>query len=381
MTQHELESRCSPRLALLMSSTPSAILVTGGAGFIGSHWVRHLLERGEDLVVHLDALTYAGNLHGWGKWLDHPRHAFFHGSINDAALVQRLLQTYRPRAVVHLAAESHVDRSIDGPGIFVETNVLGTMTLLREVESYWRSMAVDERERFRFLHLSTDEVFGSLSAQDPAFCEQTPYAPRSPYSASKAAADHMVRAWQHTYGLPTMVAHSSNNYGPRQFPEKLIPLAIVRMLRGEPIPLYGDGAQVRDWLHVEDHCRALALILERGQAGDTYVLGTGREMTNRALLRLLCEQMDQCHPRADGGCYADFITPVSDRPGHDRRYAIDPTFAKQHLGWQPEISLEQGLRSTVQWYLEHRDWWLQILEQGPTMTARRGVLLPPTGCP
>jgi dTDP-glucose 4,6-dehydratase len=364
-----------------MPSSPPAILVTGGAGFIGSHWVRHLLEHAEDQVVHLDALTYAGNLHGWGEWLDHPRHSFFHGSINDAALVQRLLQTYRPRAVVHLAAESHVDRSIDGPGIFVETNVLGTMTLLREVESYWRGMAVDERAQFRFLHLSTDEVFGSLSAQAAAFCEQTPYAPRSPYSASKAAADHMVRAWHHTYGLPTLVAHSSNNYGPRQFPEKLIPLAIVRMLRGEPIPLYGDGAQVRDWLHVEDHCRALALILERGQPGDTYVLGTGREMTNRDLLHLLCEQMDQWHPRADGGCYADFITPVSDRPGHDRRYAIDPTFAKQHLGWQPEISLEQGLRSTVQWYLEHRDWWLRILEQGPTMTARRGVLLSPSGSP
>jgi dTDP-glucose 4,6-dehydratase len=357
-----------------MTSSSSAILVTGGAGFIGSHWVRYLLQHSQDRVIHLDALTYAGNLQGWGEWREHPRHEFFHGSIGDAALVQKLLITYQPRAVVHLAAESHVDRSIDGPGLFVETNVLGTTTLLREVEVYWRGLPEPLRTQFRFLHLSTDEVFGSLAPGDPVFTEQTPYAPRSPYAASKAAADHLVRAWHQTYGLPTMIAHSSNNYGPRQFPEKLIPLAIVSMLRGEPIRLYGDGMQVRDWLHVSDHCRALACILAHGQAGDSFVLGTGREITNRTLLQMLCAQMDEFQPRADGVSHASSITSVPDRPGHDRRYAIDASRIERVLGWRAEISLEQGLRDTLLWYLENRDWWLQILAQGPMLTRRRGVI-------
>ena len=358
----------------LMSASSPVIFVTGGAGFIGSHWVRYLLQHTNAQVVNLDALTYAGNLQGWGPWLEHPRHLFYHGSIGDAELVKKIIETHRPQAVVHLAAESHVDRSIDGPSIFVETNVLGTTTLLREVESYWRQLPQKQRDSFRFLHLSTDEVFGSLGPEEAPFTELTPYAPRSPYSASKAAADHMVRAWQDTYGLPTVIVHCSNNYGPRQFPEKLIPLAIVRMLHDEPIPLYGDGMQVRDWVHVEDHCRALACLFEKAQSGERYVIGSGREITNRDLLEKVCAVMDEQSPHPRGVPYASLMTHVNDRPGHDRRYAIDAALIRKNYDWQPQIPIEQGLRDTVSWYLENREWWLQILQQGSKITQRRGVI-------
>jgi dTDP-glucose 4,6-dehydratase len=344
-----------------MNDHPPTVLITGGAGFIGSNLVMHLLRDTDWHVVNLDALTYAGNLEGWGGFLTHPRHHFVKGNLTDAALLQHLLQSHQPQAVMHLAAESHVDRSIDGPAVFVQTNVCGTAVLLEKCLHYWQNLPAPAKHAFRLLHLSTDEVHGSLGPQDAPFCESTSYAPRSPYSATKAAADHLVRAWHHTYGFPSIVANASNNYGPRQFPEKLIPLAIVKLLQCEPIPLYGDGSQIRDWLHVSDHCHALTKILTHGQTGDSYLIGTGVETTNRSLLLLLCELMDEMHPRRDGLSHAAAISPVSDRPGHDHRYAIDATHLRRSLSWQPRIDLRQGLRETIAWYLSHPGWWQAIL--------------------
>lgn len=338
-------------------------LITGGAGFIGSNLIMHLLQTSDWHVIHLDALTYAGNLEGWGDFFPHPRHELVRGCVTDATLVGRMLQQHQPQAVIHLAAESHVDRSIDGPAVFVRTNVVGTANLLEQSLRYWQQLPWDEKPHFRFLHVSTDEVYGSLQETDPPFTEDTRYAPRSPYSASKAAADHLVTAWHHTYGFPSIIANSSNNYGPRQFPEKLIPLAILKMLRGETIPLYGDGTQIRDWLHVKDHCRALADILERGVIGDRYMIGSGRETRNIELLRLLCGLMDQRQPRADGRPYESMIRTVVDRPGHDQRYAVDASHMREQLGWQPRVTLEQGMGDTIDWYLMHRTWWESILHQ------------------
>lgn len=346
-----------------MKPATRTVLITGGAGFIGSHLIMHLLQTSDWHVLHLDALTYAGNLEGWGEFFPHPRHELVRGCVTDAALVWHLLQEHKPQAVMHLAAESHVDRSIDGPAVFVRTNVVGTANLLEQSLRYWQQLPGSGQQRFRFLHVSTDEVYGSLHATDPPFREDTRYAPRSPYSATKAAADHLVAAWHDTYGFPSIIANSSNNYGPRQFPEKLIPLAILKMLRGEMIPLYGDGSQIRDWLHVRDHCRALVDILERGVVGDRYLIGSGRETRNIELLRLLCGLMDQSHPRADGLPHETSIHKVDDRPGHDYRYAIDASHVRAKLGWQPVITLEQGLRDTLDWYLSHRSWWEGILRQ------------------
>jgi len=345
-----------------MNHTPSPVLITGGAGFIGSNLIMHLLDATDWHIIHLDALTYAGNLDGWGHYRHHPRHHFVHGSVTDAPLLQHLFRQHQPQAVMHLAAESHVDRSIDGPAVFVQTNVVGTANLLEQAHHYWTHLPPERKHAFRLLHLSTDEVHGSLLPHDPPFTESTSYAPRSPYSATKAAADHLVRAWHHTYGFPGIVANASNNYGPRQFPEKLIPLAILNMLRGTPIPLYGDGSQIRDWLHVHDHARALVDILERGTIGHSYIIGTGRETTNRALLHLLCSLMDEIHPRADGLAHETSIHPVTDRPGHDHRYAIDASHLRSTLGWQPRYELTQGLRDTIAWYLDHPDWWQSILD-------------------
>jgi dTDP-glucose 4,6-dehydratase len=346
-----------------MKTPPPTVLITGGAGFIGSNLVMHLLEHSDWHIVNLDALTYAGNLDAWGDWRAHPRHQFAHGSILDAALVKQLMEQHRPSAVLHLAAESHVDRSIDGPSAFVQTNVCGTAILLEQCLHHWQTLPLAEKTSFRFIHLSTDEVHGSLAPDDAPFTESTRYAPRSPYAATKAAADHLVRAWHHTYGFPTIVANASNNYGPRQFPEKLIPLAIVKMLRDEPIPLYGDGSQIRDWLHVHDHCRALHAILERGKCGESYVIGSGVETSNRDLLHQLCALMDEMAPRPDGSTHTTTITSVTDRPGHDQRYAIDATHIRNHLAWQPQHNLSNGLRSTLAWYLNHTAWWQSILDQ------------------
>lgn len=346
-----------------MKPLSRTVLITGGAGFIGSNLIMHLLQTSDWNVIQLDALTYAGNMEGWGEFFPHPRHHLVQGCITDAATVWQLFQEHQPQSVIHLAAESHVDRSIDGPAVFVRTNVVGTANLLEQSLRYWQQLPEEAKQRFRFLHVSTDEVYGSLQDTDPPFREDTRYSPRSPYSASKASADHLVAAWQHTYGFPCIIANSSNNYGPRQFPEKLIPLAILKMLRAETIPLYGDGMQIRDWLHVDDHCRALVAILESGLAGDRYLIGTGRETRNLDLLYLLCRLMNQKHPRADGLPHETSIRRVDDRPGHDRRYAIDASHLRQQLDWQPCTTLEQGLAETIDWYLTHQPWWENILQR------------------
>lgn len=340
-----------------MQDHPQNILITGGAGFIGSALVRFLLEKTTATLINLDALTYAGNLASFADIETHPRYRFVHGDINDAPLLADLLSKHRPSVIMHLAAESHVDRSISGAAEFIRTNVCGTYVLLDECLRFYRILTDSEKEQFRFVHVSTDEVHGSLEKEDAPFTESTRYAPRSPYSATKAASDHLVRAWHHTYGLPVIVSNCSNNYGPRQYPEKLIPLALMKMLHGENIPLYGNGTQIRDWLHVDDHCSALWEIACRGRIGESYVIGSGREMNNRALLDLLCSIMDELAPRADAACHQESIVSVTDRPGHDARYAIDATKLRSELAWQPNISLEEGLRSTVRWYLDHRAWW------------------------
>ena len=339
------------------------LLVTGCAGFIGSNFVHTLLAGGRDVkVVNLDKLTYAGNLANLASLQDDSRHVFVQGDIGDRALVERLLQEHSPDAVVNFAAESHVDRSIHGPGDFIQTNVVGTFNLLEAVRAYWEALpdlASDvrpSRASFRFLHVSTDEVYGTLSPADPPFAETHPYEPNSPYSASKAASDHLVRAWHHTYGMPVLTTNCSNNYGPYHFPEKLIPLVIHNALAGKPLPIYGDGQQVRDWLYVEDHCRAILRVLEAGQLGETYNIGGWNEKANLDVVRTLCAILDELKPRADGQPYASQITYVKDRPGHDRRYAIDARKIERELGWKPQETFETGIRKTVQWYLDHADW-------------------------
>ncbi|HEU4646645.1 MAG TPA: dTDP-glucose 4,6-dehydratase [Burkholderiales bacterium] len=330
------------------------LLVTGGAGFIGSNFVLSTLAGTGEPVVNLDKLTYAGNLANLDALRDDARHVFVQGDICDRTVVRDLLARHRPRAVVHLAAESHVDRSIEGPAQFVQTNMLGTFALLEEARAYWAGLAAAERSAFRFVHVSTDEVYGSLGSDDPAFSETTPYAPNSPYSASKAGSDHLVRAYWHTYGLPTLTTNCSNNYGPHQFPEKLIPLMIHQALAGKPLPVYGDGQNVRDWLYVMDHCAALRAVLERGRPGEVYNIGGGAEMKNLDLVRTLCALLDDAQPRT-GGSYADLISFVKDRPGHDRRYAIDSRKIQAELGWRPQESFASGLKKTVRWYLERRE--------------------------
>jgi dTDP-glucose 4,6-dehydratase len=335
------------------------LLVTGGAGFIGANFVLQALAADGEPVVNLDKLTYAGNLRNLEALRGDARHLFVRGDIADRALVRGLLARHRPRAIVHFAAESHVDRSIQAPGDFVQTNVLGTFCLLEEARAWWEGLPQAERLAFRFLHVSTDEVYGSLGPDDAAFSETTPYAPNSPYSASKAGADHLVRAYHHTYGLPTLTTNCSNNYGPRQFPEKLLPLMIHNALAGKPLPVYGDGGNLRDWLYVLDHCAALRAVLARGRAGETYNVGGGCEVRNLDAVQLLCSILDEARPRA-AGRYADLIAFVADRPGHDRRYAMDISKIRREFGWQPEESFESGLRKTVRWYLEHQDWVAEV---------------------
>jgi dTDP-glucose 4,6-dehydratase len=332
------------------------ILVTGGAGFIGSNFVLDWLAGSDEPVVTLDALTYAGNLANLHSVVGDPRHTFVRGDIADRDLVERLLAEHRVRAIVHFAAESHVDRSIHGPEAFVATNIVGTFRLLEAARAHWTTLPPGDREAFRFLHVSTDEVFGSLGPSDAPFSECSPYRPNSPYAASKAASDHLVRAHHHTFGLPVLTTNCSNNYGPWQFPEKLIPLCIHRALAGEPLPIYGDGRQVRDWLYVGDHCAAIRRVLEAGRPGKVYCIGGSSEMANIDLVTLLCGVLDEAQPRADGMSYARQIKFVTDRPGHDRRYAIDHSRLYAELGWRPAKSLATGLHKTTRWYLDHGDW-------------------------
>ena len=330
------------------------IFVTGGAGFIGSNFVLEWLATEGSPVINLDKLTYAGNLGNLAELGGNPHHTFVKGDICDRVLIAKLLKDYRPNAIVNFAAETHVDRSIHGPADFVQTNVLGTFSLLEEARTYWSSLAPAEQNRFRFLHVSTDEVYGSLTADDPAFAETTPYAPNSPYAASKAASDHFVRAYHHTYGLPTLTTNCSNNYGPLQFPEKLIPLMIVNALQGKPLPVYGDGLNVRDWLYVGDHCAAVRLVLRRGRPGETYNIGGNSERNNLEVVKSICAILDELRP--DAAPHARLIAFVKDRPGHDRRYAMNPQKIADQLGWRPVERFESGLRKTAEWYLEHMDW-------------------------
>jgi dTDP-glucose 4,6-dehydratase len=339
------------------------LLVTGGAGFIGSNFVNDWLAQSEEPVVTLDALTYAGNLHNLDGLRDDTRHVFVHGSIGDRALLDRLLAQHRPRAVVHFAAESHVDRSIHGPEEFLRTNIHGTFVLLEAARAHWAALDADAKAAFRFLHVSTDEVYGSLAPDAAAFTEQHPYEPNSPYSASKAASDHLVRAWHHTYGLPVLTTNCSNNYGPYHFPEKLIPLVIVNALARKPLPVYGDGMQVRDWLYVGDHCSAIRAVLAGGRLGETYNVGGWNEQPNIAIVRTICALLDELRPHADGS-YAQLITHVTDRPGHDRRYAIDARKIERELGWRPAETFATGIRKTVQWYLDHADWVANVQSGG-----------------
>ncbi|MDG9925368.1 MULTISPECIES: dTDP-glucose 4,6-dehydratase [unclassified Pseudomonas] len=332
------------------------ILVTGSAGFIGANFVLDWLTQETETVISLDKLTYAGNLQNLANLKNDSRHIFIHGDIGDMALVADLLAKYKPRAIVNFAAESHVDRSIHGPEEFIQTNIVGTFRLLDSVRAYWGILPDAEKKAFRFLHVSTDEVYGSLSPTDPAFTENNKYEPNSPYSASKAASDHLVRAYHHTYGLPVLTTNCSNNYGPYHFPEKLIPLIIHNALSGKPLPIYGDGQQIRDWLYVKDHCAAICRVLEAGQLGETYNVGGWNEKSNIDVVHTLCTILDQEQPRADGKSYREQITFVKDRPGHDRRYAIDATRLERELGWKPAETFETGIRKTVRWYLDNQDW-------------------------
>ena len=331
------------------------ILVTGGAGFIGSNFVLDWLAQSDEPVVNLDKLTYAGNLNNLASLNQDPRHIFVHGDIGDQAHVARLLAEHRPRAIVHFAAESHVDRSISGPAAFIETNVNGSFALLEAARAYWSALAATDKEAFRFLHVSTDEVYGSLGPDDAPFSETTPYAPNSPYSASKAASDHLVRAYHHTYGMPVLTTNCSNNYGPYHFPEKLIPLIITNARAGKALPIYGDGQQVRDWLYVSDHCAAIRRVLADGRLGEVYNVGGWNEKANLDVVHTLCDILDQLDPKAQGS-YREQITYVQDRPGHDRRYAIDARKLERELGWKPAETFESGIRKTVQWFLDHQDW-------------------------
>jgi dTDP-glucose 4,6-dehydratase len=335
---------------------PNRILVTGGAGFIGSNFVLQWLREEESPVINLDKLTYAGNPRNLESLEGNRNYEFHQGDIVDRDLVKRLLQSERPRAIVHFAAESHVDRSIHGPDDFVRTNVNGTFSLLEEARAYWSSLADDERSTFRFLHVSTDEVYGSLRTEDPAFSETTPYAPNSPYSATKAASDHLVRAYHHTYGMPTLTTNCSNNYGPFQFPEKLIPLMILNACNGKPLPVYGDGLNVRDWMYVEDHCGAIRTVLAKGRVGETYNIGGCNEKKNLEIVNTICALLDEWRPNDPVVPHNKLITYVKDRPGHDRRYAMDTRKIERELNWRPKETFETGIHKTVRWYLDHEDW-------------------------
>ena len=333
-----------------------SVLITGGAGFIGANFVLDWVAHTDETIVNLDKLTYAGNLESLASLKNNPRHVFVQGDIGDVALLPKLLAEHQPRAVLNFAAESHVDRSIHGPGEFIETNIVGTFRLLESVRGYWHGLSAEAQTQFRFLHVSTDEVYGSLAPQDPAFTEHHQYEPNSPYSASKAASDHLVRAWHHTYGLPVVTTNCSNNYGPLHFPEKLIPLMIVNALAGKPLPVYGDGMQVRDWLYVKDHCSAIRRVLEGGRLGETYNVGGWNEKPNIEIVKTVCALLDELRPRADGASYTTQISYVKDRPGHDRRYAIDARKLEKELGWKPAETFETGIRKTVAWYLENTEW-------------------------
>lgn len=339
------------------------ILVTGGAGFIGSAVVRHLINDTPHEVANVDKLTYAGNLESLASVADSPRYRFHQVDICDGPALAKVFAEFRPTAVMHLAAESHVDRSIDGPAAFIETNVVGTYTLLEAARAYWNTLPAAEKDAFRFHHISTDEVYGDLEGTDDLFTETTPYAPSSPYSASKAGSDHLVRAWQRTYGLPTLVTNCSNNYGPFHFPEKLVPHIILNALHGKPLPVYGDGGQIRDWLFVEDHARALVQVVSRGEVGETYNIGGHNEKRNLEVVHTLCDLLEELAPGKPQGLarYRDLITFVKDRPGHDRRYAIDASKIQRELGWVPQETFETGLRKTVQWYLQNEAWWQRVL--------------------
>ncbi|MGM0634392.1 MAG: dTDP-glucose 4,6-dehydratase [Pseudomonadota bacterium] len=337
------------------------VVVTGGAGFIGSAVVRHLIRETGDHVLNLDKLTYAGNLESLAEVSSNPRYRFEQLDICDTGGVLDLLQNWQPDAIMHLAAESHVDRSIDGPSAFIRTNVTGTASLLEAVREYWRALPETDAAAFRFHHISTDEVYGDLGPEEPAFTEQTPYAPSSPYSASKAASDHLVRAWHRTYGLPVVISNCSNNYGPYHFPEKLIPLVILRAMRGEPLPVYGDGSQIRDWLYVEDHARALSTVMRRGHPGTTYNIGGHNEMRNIDVVRAVCRLLDELHPQSPVTPHETLIEFVTDRPGHDRRYAVNADRIARELGWVPRETFDTGLRRTVQWFLDNPRWWQRVL--------------------
>lgn len=333
-----------------------SILVTGGAGFIGSNFVLDWLAQSNEAIINLDKLTYAGNLENLLGLQGDQRHTFVKGDIGDGALLSSLFARYQPRAVINFAAESHVDRSIHGPEDFILTNIVGTFRLLEEARAYWNGLSAEGRASFRFLHISTDEVYGSLEKDAPPFKETNAYAPNSPYSASKAASDHLVRAYHHTYGLPVLATNCSNNYGPYQFPEKLIPLVIHNALAGKSLPLYGDGRQIRDWLYVKDHCKAIRIVLEAGKLGETYNVGGGNEKSNLEVVHTLCAILDELRPRADGQPYKALVTFVADRPGHDQRYAIDAAKLAGELGWKPEETFETGIRKTVEWYLDNQEW-------------------------
>ena len=333
------------------------IVVTGGAGFIGSNFVLDWLANPKaEGIINLDKLTYAGNLSTLAPLAKDPRHIFIKGDIGDSTLVTNLLQEHRPRAIINFAAESHVDRSIHGPADFIQTNILGSFNLLECTRTHWNSLPTEEQQQFRFLHVSTDEVYGSLGASDAAFKETTAYEPNSPYSASKAASDHLVRAWFHTYGLPVLTTNCSNNYGPYHFPEKLIPLVILNALNGKPLPIYGDGMQVRDWLYVGDHCAAIRRVLEKGALGETYNVGGWNEKANLEVVKTICAILDELRPRPNGGSYAEQIRFVTDRPGHDRRYAIDASKLERELGWKPAETFATGIRKTIEWYLANPEW-------------------------
>lgn len=351
------------------------ILVTGGAGFIGSALIRHLIQNTEHEVLNLDKLTYAGNLESLAPVDDNPRYRFVQGDIGDSECVAAILAEFQPDAIMHLAAESHVDRSIDGPAAFIQTNIVGTYSLLESTRAYWLGLSAERKAAFRFHHISTDEVYGDLHGVDDLFTETTSYAPSSPYSASKAASDHLVRAWQRTYGLPVLLTNCSNNYGPYHFPEKLIPLMILNALAGKPLPVYGNGQQVRDWLYVEDHARALLKVVSEGKVGETYNIGGHNEQKNLDVVRAICALLEELAPQKPAGIthYEDLITYVQDRPGHDQRYAIDASKIERELSWVPQETFETGLRKTVQWYLDNLDWCRRV-QDGSYQGQRLGAL-------